>query len=246
MTTPSLTQKATGSPLEGRLIFLSGSVPASVWQSGIQTPADPSEAEKAVLAIAEAVLAAGGRLVCGGHPTFSSLVRAAYDSSLRAALGSPRSLRPAVRFYQSELFVRNLCTSPAWPLLLEEAAEVVVTPCVGADRPLLPNVPPLDGQGDESLLLMRRAMIEDNDLSGAVFIGGMKGVHAEFALFANHHASRPVFLVGSPGGAARELAQRRLAAERDARNAADAREFARSRDYAALARRIIERLGGSN
>jgi hypothetical protein len=50
-------------------------------------------------------------------------------------------------------------------------------------------------------------MLSRSDLSAAVFIGGMEGVEAEFALYRSLHPAGKVIPVPAPGGAARSLAQ---------------------------------------
>ena len=55
---------------------------------------------------------------------------------------------------------------------------------------------------------MRQAMLSRDDLSAAVFIGGMEGVEVEFALFQYLHPSALTLAVPAPGGAALDLAKR--------------------------------------
>jgi hypothetical protein len=49
-------------------------------------------------------------------------------------------------------------------------------------------------------------MLSRDDLSAAVFIGGMEGILAEQQLFTEFHPSGKILTLCSPGGAARELA----------------------------------------
>jgi len=58
-----------------------------------------------------------------------------------------------------------------------------------------------------SLLVMREQMLSREDLSAAVFIGGMDGVEAEHELFRRFHPAAKVLPVSSPGGAALNLAK---------------------------------------
>lgn len=54
---------------------------------------------------------------------------------------------------------------------------------------------------------MREAMLSRHDLKAAVFIGGMEGVEAEYALFRQFHSDAKVLPVPAPGGAALQLAK---------------------------------------
>ena len=54
---------------------------------------------------------------------------------------------------------------------------------------------------------MREQMLSREDLSAAVFIGGMDGVEAEHELFRRFHPAAKVVPVSSPGGAALNLAK---------------------------------------
>jgi hypothetical protein len=68
-------------------------------------------------------------------------------------------------------------------------------------------VPEVKNDREASLLQMRRAMLSRNDLSAAVFVGGMEGVIEERRLFAEFHPEGKILAVPAPGGAARQLAE---------------------------------------
>jgi len=80
-------------------------------------------------------------------------------------------------------------------------------------------VPKVNGDREASLLLMRETMLSRNDLTAAVFIGGMEGVLAEYELFTQFNSNATVLAIPSPGGAAQELA-----ANLGAANAVDAQD----------------------
>jgi hypothetical protein len=61
------------------------------------------------------------------------------------------------------------------------------------------------GDREESLAFMRRRMISVDDISGAVFIGGMKGIVDEFELTGDLRPGLLRIPLGGPGGAARSL-----------------------------------------
>ena len=65
----------------------------------------------------------------------------------------------------------------------------------------------VQGDREKSLLKLREAMLSRQDLEAAVFIGGMDGVAAEYALFKRFHPDKKALLVPAPGGAALQLAE---------------------------------------
>jgi hypothetical protein len=159
-------------------IFLSASIPV-LGRGNYFESADPFLIQMAVREFL--TLALGRRrIVWGGHPAITPMVWAVCED-----LGV--SYSDAVVLYQSRFFEE---TFP------EENAHFA-------------NVKffdPIDSDREASLLAMRRAMLSRDDLSAAVFIGGMEGVLTEHELFTEFHPSAKVLAVASPGGAARELA----------------------------------------
>jgi SLOG cluster3 family len=132
-------------------------------------------------AVREFLTAALGRrlVVWGGHPAITPMVWAVCED-----LGVMYS--DAVVLYQSRFFEEY------FP---EENAR-------------FKNVEYVEASGDReaSLLLMRKTMLSRKDLNTAVFIGGMKGILVEHEMFSRYHPNAKVLPVGSPGGAAKELA----------------------------------------
>lgn len=139
----------------------------------------------------EFVTAALGRrlIVWGGHPAITPMVWAVCED-----LGVNYS--NAVVLYQSKFFEEEFPEENA------RFANVSYVDAVPGDR-------------DESLLRMRRAMLSRNDLSAAVFIGGMEGILAEHRMFSDLHPNAKVLAVGAPGGAAKQLARNLGAREND-------------------------------
>ena len=159
-------------------IFLSASVPV-LGRGNYFESADPFLIQMAVREFL--TLALGRRrIVWGGHPAITPMVWAVCED-----LGVPYS--NAVVLYQSRFF--------------EE-----IFPEENAHFANVTFVDPVDNDREASLLAMRRAMLSRDDLTAAVFIGGMEGVLAEHQLFTELHPSARVLAVPSPGGAARELA----------------------------------------
>jgi hypothetical protein len=152
-------------------------------------PSTHQETIGAVGDIARRWLDAGGRLVFGGHPTFTPLVLEA----ARLVLSQPDQQR--VVMYQSAYYV-----GPSYVEAIGSRASVVVVP---AEATL-----------DESLGVMRRRMIEESRADLAVIIGGRTseagghrpGVDEELRLALAMQI--PVVVVGAPGGQAATIAER--------------------------------------
>ena len=161
-------------------IFLSASVPVIGRGNYFQT-AEPFLIQ---LAVRELVTLAIGRrrIVWGGHPAITPMVWAVCED-----LGITYA-RAAV-LYQSRFF------EELFPEENKRFGNVQFIDAVKGDR-------------EASLLAMRQAMLSRSDLTAAIFIGGMEGIFAEYALFQELHPSAQVLAVPSPGGAARELAQK--------------------------------------
>ena len=61
---------------------------------------------------------------------------------------------------------------------------------------------PRENELAQSLRTMREAMIGSMECSGALFIGGMEGIHEEHTLLKQLRPNTPCFPVAGPGGAA--------------------------------------------
>src|SRR5450830_912969 len=108
-------------------------------------------------------------IVWGGHPAITPMVWAACED-----LGVDFS--SACILYQSNYYA---------DLFPEENKRFKNTNYIDA----IPN----DEQ--QSLFLMRQAMLSRNDLSAAVFIGGMEGIFAEYELFSKYHPDSKIVTV---------------------------------------------------
>lgn len=177
-------------PDDGRAVFVSASIPDPRRWSGAF---DPLEITDAVVALARTFLTAGWRLVTAAHPTIAPLL-------LYVAAELPGENRERVIVYQSDLFESVLPTATR-RFEAEGIGTLVWTPAA-------PNDQPEPGKWDESLSVMRRQMLETTSPSAALFVGGMEGIPAEFNLFSELYPERPVYALGAPGGAARDVAQR--------------------------------------
>jgi hypothetical protein len=161
-------------------IFLSSSVPVQGRGNFYET-ADPFLIQSAVREFVTLVL--GRRLIVwGGHPAITPMVWAVCED-----LGV--DFASAVVLYQSKFF------SDVFPEENRHFGNVEYVEAVPGDR-------------EGSLLNMRKVMLSRDDLEAAVFIGGMEGVLDEHTLFTEFHPAAKVLAVPSPGGAARQLAER--------------------------------------
>lgn len=159
-------------------IFLSASVPVPGRGTYYQS-ADPFLIQ---FAVRELITAALGRrlIVWGGHPAITPMVWAACED-LGVDYGR------AIVLYQSTFF------QDVFPEENKRFGNVQYIDHVSGDR-------------EASLLRMRQAMLSRDDLSTAVFIGGMEGIGAEYDLFAQYHPQGGILPIAAPGGAARDLA----------------------------------------
>lgn len=156
-------------------LFLSASVP-------IEGRADGKYLKTAdVIAIRDSVIALASvalphyHLIWGGHPSITPLIA----NVLRH---SNKEVNSSVAVYQSGFFCNE------FPEENKDVEHIIVTDNLG-DR-------------KKSLDLMRSQMIEGNDFSVAVFIGGMDGVEDEYKMFKASHPDAKLLPVASTGAAA--------------------------------------------
>lgn len=191
-----------------RSILLSASVPHPKRADRFRrVPGAAFEIEQAVISLARAVFAQGGRLVFGGHPSISPLVgivAGEYRAPKRAE-GSGETQPASVVIYQSEAF-KGYAREDELLLFKLDLAEIrwieavegeSYSPEAPGDRPACP----------ESVLEMRKRMIEECQADAMVCIGGMEGVLEEARLFRETYPHRPIFAVAATGGAAQLLPQ---------------------------------------
>lgn len=173
-------------------VFLSAGVPEKFLDDGVlaQAPdvlsAEPELIRESILALVVICAERGCGLVFGGHPAISPLV---YHAAIR--LNTIQS----VQIYQSEYYLDqpNVVPPEAWQF---------------------PNLHPTRRKQsrDESLSEMREQMIDNCEWNfiASIYIGGEEGIHDEFRRFATAYDAIPQLPLHSPGGAARELFDRRF------------------------------------
>lgn len=162
-----------------RPVFLSASLPDPRRDPRYFEGADLVGMREAVRALALVVLPRT-RLVFGGHPAITPLIRMAAESLDASG---------RVRIYQSRFFEGSL------PEDNEAFPGLVLVPAVPGDR-------------QASLLQMRQQMLRSEKFAAGVFIGGMEGVEQEYNLFVQVHPKALALPVASAGGAARLLFER--------------------------------------
>jgi hypothetical protein len=199
-------------------VFLSASVPDPLRDEKYFTTGDTVAIRDAVIALLMVVLPRG-RLVFGGHPAITPMVKWVADQ-----LGA----FDRVRMFQSDFFRDRYLRD----LELFRYKEIEAAP----------------GDREESLRRMRMAMIESEPFSAAFFIGGMEGVEAEYELLKDHKSRVPRFPVYTTGGAARILwtKERSLAAENPNLREVHGPELDRLRgdtSYVGLFTNLLERAG---
>ena len=161
-------------------IFLSASVPI-IGRGNYYETANPFLIQCAVRELVIAVIRQH-KIVWGGHPAITPMMW-----SICEDMGIEYS--DSVVLYQSSFF------QDRFPEENQRFRNVVLTDSVPEDMVA-------------SLLRMREQMLSREDLTAAVFIGGMDGVEAEHDLFVRFHPEAIVLPVASPGGAALALARR--------------------------------------
>lgn len=161
-------------------IFLSASVPV-VGRGNFHETADPFLIH---FAVREFVTAALGRrlIVWGGQPAITPMIWAVCED-----LGVDYS--KAVVLYQSKFFADRFPEENKFFKNVEHVEAVT-------------------GDREASLLNMRIAMLSREDLTTAVFIGGMEGIVDEEKMFRQFHPNAQILSVPGPGGAARQLSER--------------------------------------
>lgn len=159
-------------------IFLSASVPLPDRHPKYLATADIIAIRESIKALVSTVLHEG-HIIFGGHPAITPLVALLLK-------GMPAALRKRAIMYQSDFFQAEFIKEN------NEFIKLHRTPAVGNNR-------------DASLAAMRKAMIQDENLDAAVFIGGMEGIWEEFEIFRNSHRKAPCFPIASTGAAALEL-----------------------------------------
>lgn len=205
------------SRLHGVRIFLSGSVPTLDRADEYdRIPGAPLHIEEAVICIARAIFIEGGTLVFGGHPSISPLVaRVIQDYNIPSPAEATNVeikeqqgmvwKNPRIEIHQSKVYEQFLVKDTEY-LLRQPLVDVRWSEAVEGEfvDPMIKGKP----RTEKSLLAMRRAMMSPSPPAAMIAVGGMKGVVDEVDLFREFAPKRPVYLLGTTGGATGMLAKR--------------------------------------
>lgn len=158
-------------------VFLSASIPYPHRDKKFYNTADIVAIRDAVRALATVVIPKA-HLVWGGHPSITPLIRFVMDKM-------NVDLKKHVTLYQSLFFEEDFPTD-------NFAFENIVLTEKRNNR-------------DESLELMRRNLINENDFKVGIFIGGMEGINDEYLMFKKRHPNALILPISSTGAAAKIL-----------------------------------------
>lgn len=156
-------------------IFLSASIPLSDRKKCFYETADVLAIKEAIRSLVEVIIP-NGRIVCGGHPAITPLLAMATKNSKKD--------RNFISIYQSNIFKSD------FP---ESVYDFI-------DLTLIEGNPE---EREESLKIMRQAMIQSQKFDAIVLIGGMEGVIDELEIFLEFHPYAKVIPLASTGAAAK-------------------------------------------
>lgn len=142
----------------------------------------------AVYSLTKSIYQSNGKVIFGAHPTFQHLI---FDMG---KMYRPDDYHDSTRLYVSKFFVTDALVEE-----MDKNATIIATDIVKNDR-------------NESLTLMRKSMISDDNAIALVCLGGktklgghQPGVDEEIALAKAK--GLPIFIIGSVGGRSAEIAQ---------------------------------------
>lgn len=158
-------------------IFLSASIPYAERDRQFFDTADVLAIRDSVRALA-AVVIPKAHLVWGGHPAITPLIR-------HVVQRMTAEWKSHITLYQSKHFEKFF----------------------PEDNFAFENIRLTDDYGDipKSVFHMRKAILEENKFSAAVFIGGMEGVIEEYKMFREFYPDALTIPIASTGAAAKIL-----------------------------------------
>jgi hypothetical protein len=156
-------------------IFLSASIPSPERNKKYYDTADILAIRDAVRALATVVIP-NAHLIWGGHPSITPLIRFVMNRM-------NVNVKEHITLYQSLYFEGVF---PEDNFAFENIVQTEKT-----------------DNREESLLIMRKRMIEENNFKAGIFIGGMEGIEDEFELFSVAHPNAIFLPVASTGAGAK-------------------------------------------
>jgi hypothetical protein len=188
-----------GAELGGRSIFLSASFPAPDRDKRFHLEPKGYEAiTDGVIALVRSVLAHGGVVVMGAHPTISPLVAQVAGEYRRA-----EAAKPPIIIYQSRVFERYLPESTLF--LVHQGYASLVWTDVKDNEVFEPGRNLDKPPAEKSVQHMRERMFKETSPDAMVCMGGMEGVINEALLFHKLCPRKPIYTLATTGGAARLL-----------------------------------------
>ena len=158
-------------------VFLSASIPYPDRYKKFYDTADIVSIRDAVRALATVVIPKA-HLIWGGHASITPLIRFVMDRM-------NVDLKRHITLYQTLFFEDKFPPD-------NFAFENIVLTEKRNNR-------------DESLELMRRKLINENDFKVGIFIGGMEGINDEYVMFKERHPNALILPIASTGAAAKIL-----------------------------------------
>lgn len=156
-------------------IFLSASIPLEERNPKYFESSDVIAIRDCISSLSKVIIP-NFQLVWGGHPSITPLISSILESI-------QVDIESHVTLYQTKYF------QDIFPQENEYFKEYLITTEKLESR-------------EESLQLMRKKMIVENDFVAGIFIGGMEGVEDEYKLFVDSHPSAIALPMASTGGAA--------------------------------------------
>lgn len=182
-------------------IFLSASIPLPEKHPKYYETADVIGIRDAVISLASIALNQH-RIIWGGHPSITPLIyyviermlinrleREDWDLPLSEEEKKLINSQLKGRIQEHVLLYQSLHFKDDFPPENQMFQNVVTTPDFG-------DIP-------SSIQVLREKMLNDNEFSAAVFIGGMDGIIDEYKIFREFHPSALVVPIASTGAAAK-------------------------------------------
>ncbi len=189
-------------------VLLSASVPSDKRNEKYTKIKDAQiQIEEAVIGLSRNIFQAGGKIIFGGHPSISPLVAmiaTEYKSNKEIEnLKRADNKKKAITIFQSRAY-EKVIPKETTSLFDLGYCDIIWTDAKNEEEfnPKIQDVP----QCEASLEFMRRAMMK-GAIDALVCIGGMEGLELEFELFRNIHPTKPIFILGTTGGASKILAE---------------------------------------
>lgn len=158
-------------------VFLSASIPYQDRDRKYYATADIVAIRDSVRALATVVIPKA-HLIWGGHPSITPLIRFVMERM-------NAKTKDHITLYQSEYFRDKF---PEDNFAFEK---IILTE--------------KKDSREESLEIMRKKLINDNEFKAGIFIGGMEGIHDEYLMFKEAHPTALVLPIASTGAAAKIL-----------------------------------------